>query len=26
VPLHTEANTHNESYLATKVDKLGHMK
>ena len=25
VPLHTEANTHNASYLATKVDKLGHM-
>jgi len=26
VPLHTEANPHNESYLAVKVDKLGHMK
>lgn len=26
VPLHTEANPHNENYLAAKVDKLGHMK
>ena len=26
VPIHTEANPHNESYLAVKVDKLGHMK
>ena len=26
VPLHTEANPHNKSYLAVKVDKLGHMK
>jgi GTP cyclohydrolase II len=25
VPLPTEANTHNASYLATIVDKLGHM-
>jgi GTP cyclohydrolase II len=26
VPIHTEANPHNERYLAAKVDKLGHMK
>lgn len=26
VPIHTEANPHNESYLAVKVNKLGHMK
>ena len=26
VPLHIEANAHNKSYLATKVDKLGHVK
>tara|TARA_B100001167_G_scaffold63077_1_gene37029 strand:+ start:1322 stop:1909 length:588 start_codon:yes stop_codon:yes gene_type:complete len=26
IPLHTEANPHNESYLSVKVDKLGHMK
>ncbi len=26
VPIHTEANPHNESYLAVKVDKMGHMK
>lgn len=26
IPLHTEANPHNESYLAAKIDKLGHMK
>ena len=26
VPLHTKANPHNKSYLAVKVDKLGHMK
>lgn len=26
IPHHTEANPHNESYLAVKVDKLGHMK
>ncbi len=26
VPLHTEANVHNEGYLAVKVDKLGHLK
>lgn len=26
IPIHTEANPHNESYLAVKVDKLGHMK
>ena len=25
VPIHTEANPHNESYLAAKVKKLGHM-
>jgi GTP cyclohydrolase II len=26
IPIHTEANPHNESYLSVKVDKLGHMK
>ena len=26
IPIHTKANPHNESYLAVKVDKLGHMK
>jgi len=26
VPMHTEANPHNESYLAVKFDKLGHLK
>ena len=26
IPLHTQANPHNESYLSVKVDKLGHMK
>ena len=26
IPIHTGANPHNESYLAVKVDKLGHMK
>lgn len=26
VPMHTEANPHNESYLAAKFDKLGHLK
>jgi GTP cyclohydrolase II len=26
IPIHTEANPHNESYLAVKIDKLGHMK
>ncbi|MDD9889575.1 MAG: GTP cyclohydrolase II [Gammaproteobacteria bacterium] len=26
IPLHTEANPHNKSYLAVKIDKLGHMK
>ena len=26
VPIHTGANPHNESYLAVKVDKLGHLK
>ncbi len=26
VPIHTEANPHNESYLAVKFDKLGHLK
>ena len=26
VPIRTEANPHNESYLAAKIDKLGHMK
>ena len=26
VPIHTEANPHNESYIAAKFDKLGHMR
>ena len=26
VPMHTQANPHNESYLAAKFDKLGHLK
>jgi len=26
VPIHVEANPHNEAYLAVKVDKLGHIK
>ena len=26
VPIHTEANPHNESYIAVKFDKLGHIK
>lgn len=26
VPIHTQTNPHNESYLAVKVDKLGHIK
>lgn len=26
VPLHTEVNPHNENYLKTKFDKLGHLK
>jgi GTP cyclohydrolase II len=26
VPIHTTANPHNESYLAVKVNKLGHIK
>lgn len=25
VPIHTESNPHNESYLAAKIDKLGHI-
>lgn len=26
VPIHTKSNPHNESYLAVKIDKLGHLK
>lgn len=26
IAIHTEANPHNESYLAAKIDKLGHLK
>lgn len=26
IPIHTGANPHNESYLAVKIDKLGHIK
>ena len=26
VPIHTTANPHNESYLAVKIDKLGHLR
>ena len=26
VPIHTESNPHNESYLAVKIDKLGHLR
>lgn len=26
VPIHTDSNPHNESYLAVKIDKLGHLK
>ena len=26
VPIHTEANPHNESYLSVKVNKMGHIK
>jgi len=26
VPIHTESNPHNESYLAAKIDKLGHLR